>query len=39
MELNLEKIKKNFTVIKDIKNKVNNLFQILETHLIKLKQT
>ena len=39
MELNLEKLKKNFTVIKDIRNKVNNLFQILETHLIKLKQT
>lgn len=39
MEVNLEKLKKNFTVIKDIRNKVTNLFQILGDHLIKLKQT
>jgi hypothetical protein len=37
MELNLESIKKNFTTIKDIRHKVTTLFQILETHLNKLK--
>jgi len=39
MEVNLEQLKKNFIVIKDIRNKVTNLFQILGDHLIKLKQT
>ena len=39
MEINLEQLKKNFIVIRDIRNKVTNLFQILGDHLIKLKQT
>jgi len=39
MEVNLEQLKKNFIVIKDIRNKVTNLFQILGDHLIKLKLT
>ncbi len=37
--MNLEQSKKNFTTIKDIRNKVTNIFQILEEHLKKLKQT
>jgi hypothetical protein len=39
MEMNLEQLKKNFVTIKDIRNKVTNIFQILEEHLKKLKQT
>jgi len=39
MEVNLEQLKKNFIVIKDIRNKVTNLFQILGDHLTKLKHT
>lgn len=39
MELNLEQLKKNFSTIKDIRGKVINIFQILETHLSKLKKT
>jgi hypothetical protein len=38
MEVNLEQLKKNFVTIKDIRNKVNTIFQILENHLKKLKQ-
>jgi len=37
--MNLEQLKKNFGTIKDIRNKVTNIFQILEEHLKKLKQT
>jgi hypothetical protein len=39
MNMNLEQLKKNFGTIKDIRNKVTNIFQILEEHLKKLKQT
>jgi hypothetical protein len=39
MEINLEELKKNFAMIKDIRSKVTNVFDILETHLIKLKHT
>jgi len=37
--MNLEQLKKNFGTIKDIRNKVTNIFLILEEHLKKLKQT
>ena len=33
MEMNLEQLKKNFVTIKDIRNKVTNIFQILEEKL------
>jgi ribosomal protein S19 len=39
MEVNLEQLKKNFIIIKEIRNKVTNLFHILGEHLSKLKQT
>ena len=39
MKQNLEQLKQNFVIIKDIRNKVTTVFQILETHLTKLKQT
>jgi hypothetical protein len=39
MEVKLEQLKKNFVTIKDIRNKVTTIFQILENHLKKLKQT
>ena len=39
MEINLEQLKKNFVTIKDIRGKVTNVFDILEMHLIKLKNT
>ena len=39
MEVNLELLKKNFITIKDIRNKVTTIFQILENHLKKLKHT
>jgi len=39
MNLNLEQLKTNFLVIKDIRNKVTNIFKILENNLNKLKQT
>ena len=39
MEVNLELLKKNFITIKDIRNKVTTVFQILENHLKKLKHT
>lgn len=39
MEINLEQLKKNFMAIRDIRDKVMNVFNILETHLIKLKKT
>lgn len=39
MEINLEQLKKNFVTIKDIRSKVTNVFDILEMHLIKLKNT
>ena len=38
MEINLEQLKKNFSTIKDIREKVTNVFNILETHLSKLKK-
>ena len=37
MEINLEKLKKNFLTIKDIRCKITNVFNILEGHLLKLK--
>jgi len=37
MEINLEKLKKNFQKIKDIRDKVTHVFNILEVHLKKLK--
>ena len=37
MEINLEKLKRNFLTIKDIRCKVTNIFNILEGHLLKLK--
>jgi hypothetical protein len=39
MEINLEQLKKNFVAIKEIRNKIITIFQILETHLNKLKQS
>jgi hypothetical protein len=39
MEINLEQLKKNFLTIKDIRGKVIDVFNILETHLVKLKKT
>jgi hypothetical protein len=39
MKQNLEQLKQNFLTIKNIRNKVTNIFQILEEHLKKLKQT
>jgi hypothetical protein len=39
MKVNLEQLKQNFITIKNIRNKVTNIFQILEEHLKKLKQT
>jgi len=39
MEINLEQLKKKFVTIKDIRNKVTIIFQILENHLTKLKHT
>ena len=39
MKVNLEQLKQNFLTIKNIRNKVTNIFQILEEHLKRLKQT
>ena len=39
MKLNLEQLKKKFVSIKDIRNKVTTIFEILENHLTKLKNT
>jgi hypothetical protein len=38
MEINLEQLKKNFLTIKDIRDKVTNIFTILESHLLNLKK-
>lgn len=38
MEINLEQLKKNFSTIKDIRDKVTNIFTILESHLLNLKK-
>jgi hypothetical protein len=38
MEINLEQLKKNFITIKDIRDKVTNIFTILESHLLNLKK-
>jgi len=39
MEINLEHLKTNFIIIKDIRSKVTNIFTILDTHLLNLKKT
>ncbi len=39
METNLEQLKKNFTKIKEIRNKITIIFNTLETHMKKLKET
>ena len=39
MDINLDQLKTNFLTIKDIRLKVSNVFNILESHLMKLKQT
>ena len=38
MDVDLEKLKKKFLTIKDIRNKVSGVFSILETHLLSLKK-
>lgn len=38
MEINLEKLKKNFLTIKDIRSKVSNVFNILEGYLLNMKK-
>jgi hypothetical protein len=39
MEINLDKLKCDFNIIKETRNKITIIFTILETHLNKLKQT
>ena len=38
MEINLEQLKRNFLTIKDIREKVINIFTILENYLLNLKK-
>ena len=39
MDNNLEQLKKDFNKIKDIRHKITSLFNTLETHMKKIKET